>query len=94
MVVITRRPAPPQPRTPWRIACERRDAKASNKVDAALWRIAASDFERLCEPERVADLPSLLPQFSEALRREGVDSSSIAMYLQLVGEAVRGRADP
>lgn len=94
MVVIARRPAPPHPRTPWRIARERRDAKASNKVDAALWRIAADDFERLCEPERVANLPSLLPQFSEALRREHVDSESVAVYLQLVGEAVQGRADP
>ena len=94
MVVITRRPAPPQTRTPWRIARERREAMPSNKVDSALWRIAADDFERLCEPERVADLPSLLPQFSEALRREGVDSNSVAVYLELVGEAVRGRDAP
>ena len=54
----------------------------------ALWRVAADDFERLCSPPDVSDVPAMVDGFVEALRREAVDRESLAIYREAIGSFV------
>jgi len=58
------------------------------KLTARLWELAADDFELLCAPALLADVPALLPRFAAALRAVGVDRRSIAIYMERIGDAL------
>jgi hypothetical protein len=46
--------------------------------------LALDDFERLCGEPPLADVPSMVDGFIEALRRDGVDRESLAIYREAV----------
>lgn len=51
---------------------------------ARMEAMALDDFERLCGEPPLADVPSMVDGFLEALRREGVDRESLAIYREAV----------
>lgn len=69
------------PQTQWREAggqFERRHAPPT--LIARIEALVLDDFERLCGEPPVADVPSMVDGFIEALRCEGVDHEFLAIY--------------
>jgi hypothetical protein len=73
------------PPTEWREA--RRQFEQRHKPPTLIARmeaLALDDFERLCGDPPLADVPSRVDGFVEALRSEGVDSASLLIYREAV----------
>lgn len=73
------------PQSPWREARQRFERRHSPPtLIARMEALALDDFERLCGEPPLADVPSMVDGFIEALRREGVDRESLSIYREAV----------
>jgi hypothetical protein len=77
----------------FRRAYEAAALPAMTNLHAAIWRNVADDLERLADVRYLADVPGALDAFAEALRGEQVDSTSIGIYRQCVGQAMQWATD-
>jgi hypothetical protein len=73
------------PPTEWREARRQFEERHSPPtLIARMEALALDDFERLCGEPPLADVPSMVDGFVEALRREGVDPVSLTIYREAV----------
>ena len=78
------------PQTQWREARQQFERRHSPPtLIARMETLALDDFERLCGEPSLPDVPSMVDGFIEALRLEGVDRVSLAIYREAVEGVVQ-----
>jgi hypothetical protein len=72
----------------WREARRQYEQCRASSLDDRMHAIAFDDFERLCGCPPLAEVPGMIDGFVDALRREGVDRESLAIYREAVERLV------